>query len=384
MQCLTCGRVNPQDAKFCNECGIKFSEIISEEEEKESDVRKYLSYVTHPHDTLFKSTFSEKENVVDFLRSYLPPYLLELIELDTLEIVKGSFITHELRKYFSDMLYKVKLLEGKVYIYVLIEHKSYYEYHLPFQLLEYITQIWRREREEHERLIKDKDEKEKEEARRKFRYPFILPLVIYHGERKERVRYISEIVELPSERLKIYVPNFEYILYNIEEIPDEKIKEAVVKLEAMLWLFKHRKSEHLQGKLAELMRLISEKGDVREIGDLIIEICTYLLSVEKNLREKELKEIVERNVSYKIGGKFMARLQALILDAEKKGREEGKREGQIKGIRLALKIKFGKRGLIAMEEIEKIENLEKLNKVEVLLEEAKSVEEFIEGLVNLD
>ena len=186
MACKYCQK-NPAEANFCMKCGAT---IIKEEKTK-----SYVDYVLQPHDTLFKNVFGNRENVIDFLKNYLPKYILKLIKLETLKIIRETYISQELRKFFSDALYKVKLLEKDAYIYVLIEHKSYYEENLPFQLLEYMTQIWRREREEE----------------RKFKYPFILPLVIYHGERKERIRYLSEIVELPDERLKIYAVSYTHL-----------------------------------------------------------------------------------------------------------------------------------------------------------------------------
>ncbi len=53
-----------------------------------------------PHDNLFRETFSRRENALSFLKIYLPPVLLEAVDLQSLEICKDSFIEKELEDYF--------------------------------------------------------------------------------------------------------------------------------------------------------------------------------------------------------------------------------------------------------------------------------------------
>lgn len=70
--------------------------------------------------------------------------VLKLVDLNTLEISKDSFIEKDLAEYHSDILYKVKLTNGSQgFIYVLFEHKSYYDRFVHLQLLEYMVKIWR-------------------------------------------------------------------------------------------------------------------------------------------------------------------------------------------------------------------------------------------------
>jgi len=65
------------------------------------------------------------------------------MDLESLEICKDSFIEKDLRDYFSDMLYKVNLSGSPAYVYILFEHKSYYDKYVHLQLLEYMVKIWR-------------------------------------------------------------------------------------------------------------------------------------------------------------------------------------------------------------------------------------------------
>src|SRR6056297_4274388 len=99
---------------------------------------KNNSKVVNPHDKVFREVYSNKENARSLLAEKLPDKVLKLVDLNTLEISKDSFIEKELADYYSDMLYRVNLTDGSQgFIYVLFEHKSYYDKFVHLQLLEY-------------------------------------------------------------------------------------------------------------------------------------------------------------------------------------------------------------------------------------------------------
>lgn len=72
-----------------------------------------------PHDLVFKTFLSRMETARDFIAIHLPPALLRLCDLQTLQLESGSFIEEDLRPYFSDMLYSLKTSCGDGYIHVL-------------------------------------------------------------------------------------------------------------------------------------------------------------------------------------------------------------------------------------------------------------------------
>ncbi|MCD4720750.1 MAG: Rpn family recombination-promoting nuclease/putative transposase [Desulfobacula sp.] len=71
----------------------------------------------HSHDKLFRETWSNLSNAKSFLKNYLPEKILKIVQLDSLEICKDTFIEKDLKDYYSDMLYKVNLGEDPGYIY---------------------------------------------------------------------------------------------------------------------------------------------------------------------------------------------------------------------------------------------------------------------------
>ncbi|NWH06998.1 Rpn family recombination-promoting nuclease/putative transposase, partial [Desulfobacter latus] len=105
---------------------------------------KNNSKVVNPHDKVFREIYSNKENARSLLADKLPDNVLKLVDLNTLEISKDSFIEKELADYYSDILYRVDLTGGSQgFIYVLFEHKSYYDKFVHLQVLEYMVKIWR-------------------------------------------------------------------------------------------------------------------------------------------------------------------------------------------------------------------------------------------------
>ena len=120
----------------------------------------------NPHDKFFKEAFSRPEVARDFLTQQLPSAVLAQIDLDTLELQKDTFVDSELAEHFSDMLYRVQTrAETAVYIYLLLEHKSYPDPFIALQLLRYLVRIW---------------EQDLREKRKQLR--LVLPLVVYHGK----------------------------------------------------------------------------------------------------------------------------------------------------------------------------------------------------------
>ena len=105
---------------------------------------KNNSKVLNPHDKVFREVYSNKENARSLLADKLPDNVLKLVDLNTLEISKDSFIEKDLADYYSDILYRVDLTGGSQgVIYVLFEHKSYYDKYVHLQVLEYMVKIWR-------------------------------------------------------------------------------------------------------------------------------------------------------------------------------------------------------------------------------------------------
>lgn len=128
--------------------------------------------IQNPHDKFFKETFSRISIAKDFLNNYLPESIINIIDMDTVEPQKDSFINKELKESFSDMLFKININKKEGYLYFLFEHKSYPSKNISFQLLNYMIEIW-----------KSRIDNEVESE-----LPIIIPLVIYHGKENWNIK----------------------------------------------------------------------------------------------------------------------------------------------------------------------------------------------------
>ncbi len=167
--------------------------------------------------------------------------------LDTLEVVKDTFIDGELSEYYSDLLYKVELIGGEpAYVYVLFDHKSYYDPLVGFQLLRYMVRIW-------ERSLR------KREARA---LPVIIPVVIYHGRGRWKARSSFDELFEAGDEFRDVVPFFRYQLCDLRRYSDDDIKGVVLSKVAFLAL-KHVFSDDLSERLPGILSLLGELSGKR-------------------------------------------------------------------------------------------------------------------------
>ncbi len=66
-----------------------------------------------------------------------PAPFLAICELDSLQLVSGSFVEEDLRASYSDILYSLRTRHGPGYVYALIEHQSTPDKLMTFRLLRY-------------------------------------------------------------------------------------------------------------------------------------------------------------------------------------------------------------------------------------------------------
>ena len=96
----------------------------------------------NPHDKGYKRIFSIKKNFLDFIKKYIGlDWMMEIEEKD-LELIDKEYITDQFDTYESDLVYKVHIKTGTIYLFFLFELQSYNDFTMPLRLLVYMTAIW--------------------------------------------------------------------------------------------------------------------------------------------------------------------------------------------------------------------------------------------------
>ena len=131
---------------------------------------------------------------------------------------------------------------------------------------------------------------------------------------------------LPSD-IKKYVPNYEYILYDLSPYGDEEIK-GKAKLRIFLELVKamfHHDFEYFIETLERTL-ITLEELDHQERGiDYFETLIRYIMNARKDLNITDIYKVV-KEISVERSQVVMTIAEKLIQEGMEKGRLEGKKE----------------------------------------------------------
>lgn len=283
-----------------------------------------------PHDKFFKEMFSKKEVAESFIKNYFPQDLLELFNTDDLEISKDSFVDEDLKEFFSDVVYRVKLNDHDAFIYCLFEHKSYPDKKVSLQLLKYMTKIW------------DLHLKQNNFGK----LPVILPLLIYHGNRRYNIdkRFISMVNTQPNTEK--FIPDFEYLFFDFSKYTDQQIIGSIQLQITLKILYSAFVKDNFGQQFEEILELIKKLRDTETVLEYftvglkyILEIVDYDVDIMKNKVDTIIPERSETFMStankLREEGKLAGKKEGIregFLDGRKEGVKEGKKEELIETI----------------------------------------------------
>ncbi len=78
--------------------------------------------IVNPHDAFFRQFLSRTEVARDFLQIHLPADIADRCQWDTLAIESSSFVEPDLRQYYSDIVYSMRIGSDAGYLGCVIEH----------------------------------------------------------------------------------------------------------------------------------------------------------------------------------------------------------------------------------------------------------------------
>ena len=118
------------------------------------------------------------------------------MDFDSCDTVDKSFISEHYKETESDIIYKLRLKDKEIYIFILIEFQSTVERFTALRMLNYITNFYMDYLESNKKAKK---------------LPTIFPILLYKGEETWTTpTNISDLIEA-GDRLGSFALNFEYI-----------------------------------------------------------------------------------------------------------------------------------------------------------------------------
>lgn len=271
------------------------------------------------HDRFFKELFSQRETAADFVRHYLPEDFVAQLDLTRLTIVKESFVDEELRQYFSDLLLRVRLKEGRaVFIYLLLEHKSKPDAFVALQLLVYLAQIWLPFLRKRSKPL-----------------PLVFPVVFYHGAQPWRVsRSFQSLFDFTGlETIRELVPEFQHHVCDLSKL---EINKGGARLRAGLMALKYAATEELPRRLREILTTLRQLPERLMMG-YTKTVLKYLTNPETYLTKK----IVRLEVDSVFSDRKDELMRGLADTWIKEGEQRGEQREAAKIVLRQLQIRFG-------------------------------------------
>ena len=297
--------------------------------EKERSRKKF-------YNDAFREVFSNVNLVKSLLTHFVEDDWVKLIDFSTMKVKPSTFIGISEDKRESDLLLEFSLKnDTKILIFILIEFQSTYE-RMRLRLLEYMLRTYR------------------EQLKTSNKLSVVVPIVIYNGveEWKEDTRFIRYF-QIPDDRGKKYIPDFEYILVDVNRLDDELLGR--LKTEVSYFFLLDKTNLHEVGKASKRISAI-----FRELKNLDPRLSKllgrYMLGL-LNYKGIEAEQIVDY-LSEGGGGKGM--LAQSIEEIRREAIEEGMERGIEEGI-----LKIAKRMLLEGFDVEKIAKLTGLSAEEI-------------------
>ena len=272
-----------------------------------------------PHDALFKATFGHPEHAAGLLRSVVAPELAEAADWTTLALEAGSFVDEGLADRHSDLLYSVELAGERAFVYVLLEHQSTVDPDMPVRVLEYMTRIWIRARQDHPAR-----------ARRP-----ILPVVVSHapGGWTAATQFHQLFSPEPSRvpGLAKHVPAFELLLVDLAHLTNDQIKTTTMAAfpQLALWLLRDARSgPELLDNLAAWARAFNDAAEQEHGMAALAQLVRYIYLVTDGVQFERFRDMILTQAP---------RAETAVMTIAEQLREEGHKAGLLEGERRVLR-----------------------------------------------
>ncbi len=251
---------------------------------------------------------SDHQAAVDYFSAALPAHIADKLDFSTLERQSGSYVSKELEKTVSDVVYTCRRKgdTGSVDVSLLLEHKSAPDKHTPIQVGGYLFSGYQQQIKQGRKQLTP-----------------IIPILLYHGRQKWEYWTLDRLFDELGDELLGYIPKFDYVYHNLRDLPEEAIRAVGNQfLVSALLLMKYASDKRkLKGLLPEILSIGLAQGSEGQQVGLVI----YGFELVE-LTEEEIKEILDR-LSSDIKDKVMSTYDLLI----EKGRKEGVEKGIEKG-----------------------------------------------------
>jgi len=272
-------------------------------------------------DKLFWDIYNRPINTSGFLKDFLPPNILNAIDLNFLSVDKKSYLSEKYKEHYTDLVVKTRLKghgeDKPAFVYFLMEHKSYIPVRPAFQLLRYMVEQWY--------------ELEKQGALGS-KLPPIFPILMYHGEKGwTHGVHFHDIVNIPHDDMKPYIPNFQYFLTDVTTEDVEKYNTSIA-IKCWFLLVKNIKTPAMREKLFEIVNLLHEFLDQETAIEYVDIFYKYLANTDNIITKTDAVQAIETIFPGRGADMVKGWAKEYVEEGIEKGILQGMEKGMEKGM----------------------------------------------------
>lgn len=227
---------------------------------------------TSKHDTFIRAIMGNREVALDYFRACLPEPILKKLDFSSFRQLPDTYVSKELQKSISDIVYACRKADSgvEVKICLLIEHKSYIDKYTPIQIGSYIFSG----------LLKQISDGESPSL--------IIPILLYHGKARWEYKTLAGLFDEIEPELQRFIPDYQYVFYNLGQIPDDQIQSLRNKfLAASLLALKY---SVLKDRLSALIpTILTLAGNIDSNLQNSLIVYTF---VNSDLSEQQIIELI--------------------------------------------------------------------------------------------
>ncbi len=256
--------------------------------------------------------------VQELFQTFVRESWVAQLDFSTLEKVNGSYISDDLRDREDDVIWKVRIGDSWVYLYILLEFQSTVDRFMAVRLLTYTGLLY-------QDLIKSGQVKGKQKL------PPVFPLVLYNGEKRwNAATSISDLINAVPPGLDRYLPQYRYLIIDEGSYHEQELAELKNLVAALFRLEHSREPEAVLKLIGHLNDWLQtpETNDLRR--SFVIWIKRILLRDRMADPDYEtVQDLVE--VHTMLENRVKQWQKQWMLEGEQVGKLRGEQIGERKG-----------------------------------------------------
>ncbi|HEX9173427.1 MAG TPA: Rpn family recombination-promoting nuclease/putative transposase [Telluria sp.] len=281
------------------------------------------------HDTGYKQLFAHPELVRDLLAGFTPFTCFRGLDVGAFERINGSYVSDRFSERHSDMVWRVRIADHVVYVYLLLEFQSQSERWMALRMQVYVGLLYQDLVKRHELAVDAT-------------LPPVLPVVFYNGERAWNASgELRELISDAPEGLQDFQASQRYLLIDQRSLDPTELANSR-NLVASLFRLELSDSPHV---LIDVVATWGAWLSSKEQGALRRSIALWIERLQKREFPGMPIPDIELLLTGGVMGERFQRKYATWAEALEdqgmqkgivKGREEGRERGELIAVRSTL------------------------------------------------